>query len=119
MSTGAVRLPILDSAEAAAPTSKKRLPLLDQVLAAQRDMSAVERFAQLHEDVNSPLMEPYYRALLPASALIGGTYMVWVDTVARSATSAEMPLGVIAALIGAPLFAWLLRRTQGGGAHHA
>ena len=45
--------------------------------------------------------------------------MVWVDTVARSATSAEIPLGVITALIGAPLFAWLLRRTQGRGAHHA
>ncbi|AHC48701.1 FecCD family ABC transporter permease [Achromobacter xylosoxidans] len=65
------------------------------------------------------LVGPDHRALLPASALIGGTYMVWVDTVARSATSAEIPLGVITALIGAPLFAWLLRRTQGGGAHHA
>lgn len=65
------------------------------------------------------LVGPDHRALLLASALIGGTYMVLVDTVARSATSAEIPLGVITALIGAPLFAWLLRRTQGGGAHHA
>lgn len=68
MSTGAVPLPILDSAAAPATATKKRLPLLDQVLAAQRDMSAVERFAQLHDDVNTPLMEPYYRALLPATA---------------------------------------------------
>jgi len=65
------------------------------------------------------LVGPDHRVLLPASALLGGTYMVWVDTVARSATSAEIPLGVITALIGAPLFAWLLRRTQGRGAHHA
>ncbi|HRL21388.1 MAG TPA: iron ABC transporter permease [Alcaligenes sp.] len=65
------------------------------------------------------LVGPDHRALLPASALLGGTYMVWVDTVARSATSAEIPLGVITALIGAPLFAWLLRRTQGQEMRHA
>ena len=65
MSTGAVRLPILDSAAAVVPPSKKRLPLLDQVLAAQRDMSAVERFAQLHEDVNSPLMMAARRIIPP------------------------------------------------------
>ncbi|MDX3881150.1 FecCD family ABC transporter permease [Achromobacter denitrificans] len=65
------------------------------------------------------LVGPDHRLLLPASALIGGAYMVAVDTVARSATSAEIPLGVITALIGAPLFAWLLRRAQRQGAHHA
>jgi iron complex transport system permease protein len=65
------------------------------------------------------LVGPDHRVLLPASALIGGAYMVGVDTVARSATSAEIPLGVITALIGAPLFAWLLRRAQRRGAHHA
>lgn len=65
------------------------------------------------------LVGPDHRVLLPASALLGGTYMVWVDTVARSATSAEIPLGVITALVGAPLFAWLLRRTQGREAGHA
>ncbi|RMX06526.1 iron ABC transporter permease [Corticibacter populi] len=56
-----------------------------------------------------------HRVLLPASALVGGAYMVLVDTVARSATSAEIPLGVITALIGAPVFAWLLRRTHARG----
>lgn len=65
------------------------------------------------------LVGPDHRHLLPASALLGGTYMIWVDTAARSLTSAEIPLGVITALIGAPLFAWLLRRTQGKGVHHA
>lgn len=59
-----------------------------------------------------------HRVLLPACALIGAIYMVIVDTVARSATSAEIPLGVITALIGAPLFAWLLRRIHAKGARH-
>lgn len=53
---------------------------------------------------------PDHRVLLPACALIGGAYLVLVDTVARSMTTAEIPLGVITALIGAPVFAWLLRR---------
>ncbi len=61
---------------------------------------------------------PDHRVLLPACALIGAAYMVLVDTVARSVTSAEIPLGVITALIGAPLFAWLLRRMQAKGASH-
>ncbi|MER8174382.1 iron chelate uptake ABC transporter family permease subunit, partial [Acinetobacter baumannii] len=50
------------------------------------------------------LVGPEHRVLLPDSALLGGTYMVWVDTVARSATRAEIPLGLITALVGAPLF---------------
>ncbi len=42
-----------------------------------------------------------HRILLPASAVIGGIYMVAVDTFARSMTNAEIPLSVITALIGA------------------
>ena len=43
------------------------LPLLDAYLAAQQDLSAVERFAQLHESTTAPLQEPYYRSLMPLS----------------------------------------------------
>ena len=43
------------------------LPLLDAYLAAQQDLSAVERFAQLHEHADAPLQEPFYRSLMPAS----------------------------------------------------
>ena len=43
------------------------LPLLDAYLAAQQDLSAVERFAQLHERGTTPLQEPYYRSLMPVS----------------------------------------------------
>jgi iron complex transport system permease protein len=51
-----------------------------------------------------------HRRLLPASALLGATFLVMVDTLARTATTAEIPLGVLTALVGAPAFAWLLRR---------
>ena len=68
MSTSTVRLPILDADVAAPASHKTRLPLLDQLLSDQRDMSAVERFSQLHDDATTPLMEPVYRALLPATA---------------------------------------------------
>lgn len=49
-----------------------------------------------------------HRILLPASAVIGGIYMIGVDTFARSITNAEIPLSVITALIGAPIFALLI-----------
>jgi iron complex transport system permease protein len=50
-----------------------------------------------------------HRALLPASVVLGAGFMVIIDTLARTATAAEIPLGVITALIGAPIFAVLLR----------
>ena len=43
------------------------LPLLDAYLAAQQDLSAVERFSQLHERGSAPLQESYYRSLMPLS----------------------------------------------------
>ncbi|HCU0241445.1 TPA: iron ABC transporter permease [Morganella morganii] len=49
-----------------------------------------------------------HRVLLPASALTGAIYLTAVDTLARSMTSAEIPLSVITALIGAPIFALLI-----------
>ena len=50
-----------------------------------------------------------HRALLPASMLLGGAYLVTVDTLARTMTAAEIPLGILTALVGAPVFAVLLR----------
>ncbi|MEQ1408366.1 iron ABC transporter permease [Neorhizobium sp. Rsf11] len=50
-----------------------------------------------------------HRALLPASVVLGAGFMVIIDTLARTATAAEIPLGVITALVGAPIFAVLLR----------
>jgi len=51
-----------------------------------------------------------FRRLLPASAALGAGYLVAVDDLARSLTAGEMPIGVLTALIGAPIFALLLQR---------
>ncbi len=50
-----------------------------------------------------------HRTLLPASMLLGAAYLVAVDTLARTMTAAEIPLGILTALVGAPVFAVLLR----------
>ncbi|WP_299938232.1 iron ABC transporter permease [uncultured Nitratireductor sp.] len=51
-----------------------------------------------------------HRVMIPASALLGAAYLTFIDTLARTLTAAEIPLGVLTALIGAPVFAFLLRR---------
>lgn len=51
-----------------------------------------------------------HRVLVPASALLGASYLTFIDTLARTLTAAEIPLGVLTALIGAPVFGILLRR---------
>lgn len=65
------------------------------------------------------LVGPDHRKLLPASALLGAIFMLWVDTAARSLTSAEIPLDVITSLIGAPIFALMLRKAHSKGWSHA
>jgi len=55
---------------------------------------------------------PLHRTLMPLSALGGAILLVWADTVARSlVTDQELPIGVVTAAIGAPVFAVLLRRS--------
>ncbi|WP_419897226.1 FecCD family ABC transporter permease [Roseomonas sp. USHLN139] len=55
-----------------------------------------------------------HRLVLPLSALLGAALLVLADLAARSlAAPAELPVGVVTALLGAPFFLWLLRR---GGA---
>jgi len=57
-----------------------------------------------------------YAFLLPASALLGATMMVVVDIVAREVIPpAELPIGIITAVIGAPVFLWILLREQRRG----
>jgi iron complex transport system permease protein len=55
---------------------------------------------------------PDHGRLLPMSALIGAIYLLLVDDIARTATVAELPIGIITSLIGVPFFALILRRTQ-------
>jgi iron complex transport system permease protein len=58
------------------------------------------------------LVGPDHVRLLPVSALIGAIYLLLVDDIARTATVAELPIGIITALIGVPVFAVILRRIQ-------
>lgn len=56
---------------------------------------------------------PGHRALLPASALLGVAVLLGADILARMiAAPAELPLGVVTALVGAPFFLWLLLRRR-------
>lgn len=55
-----------------------------------------------------------YRKLLPACATLGAAYLLLIDNIARSLSSAEIPLGMLTALIGAPFFAYLLIKGKAG-----
>lgn len=52
-----------------------------------------------------------HRALLPASLLLGASYLLLIDDVARTLSQAEIPISILTAIIGAPFFAYLLRRS--------
>jgi iron complex transport system permease protein len=54
------------------------------------------------------LVGPDFSRLIPAAALLGGGFLLLIDTVARTATPIEIPLGILTALIGTPFFIWLL-----------
>lgn len=55
-----------------------------------------------------------YRVLIPASALTGAAFALLADTVARTALApAELPVGAVTALTGAPVFIYLLRKGRG------
>jgi len=49
------------------------------------------------------------RYLIPASALLGASFLTLIDTLCRSAMAAEIPIGILTAFVGAPLFFVLLR----------
>ncbi|HTO34541.1 MAG TPA: iron ABC transporter permease [Pararhizobium sp.] len=54
---------------------------------------------------------PDHRYLLPASALLGGTLLIFADMIARTVVPpAELPIGIITAFAGAPFFLWILLR---------
>jgi iron complex transport system permease protein len=54
-----------------------------------------------------------YRLVLPLSLLAGAGFLVLADTLARTVVSpAELPIGVVTALVGSPVFVWILRSTS-------
>jgi iron complex transport system permease protein len=55
-----------------------------------------------------------HRRLLPVSTLMGAVFLVVADTLARDLTAAEIPVGIVTAIVGTPVFAYLLRRSTLG-----
>jgi len=55
-----------------------------------------------------------HKLLLPATILIGASFLAAIDIIARTATPAEIPIGILTAIIGAPFFALLLNRMKRG-----
>ena len=57
-----------------------------------------------------------HRILFPASLLLGGSFLTICDTAARTLIApAEIPVGIITAMLGGPFFLWLLFRRNGPG----
>ena len=56
------------------------------------------------------IVGPGFGTLLPTAALLGAGYMLAVDTLARTISAVEVPLGILTAVVGAPFFLWLLAR---------
>jgi len=58
------------------------------------------------------IIGPDARRLIPASIALGAVYMMLIDDVARTVTMAEIPLGILTGIVGAPVFILLLRRSR-------
>ena len=63
--------------------------------------------------ISRKLVGPDHKHLLPICALIGGIFMMLVDTVARSLLAVEIPVGVITSLFGGPFFLVMIRKHRG------
>ncbi len=61
------------------------------------------------------LVGPEHEKMIPVSALLGGIFLLLTDSLARSISSAEIPVGIITALVGAPIFGWFMFRNRSSG----
>ena len=57
---------------------------------------------------------PSFDRLLPTAMLMGASYLLLVDTLARTMARIEVPIGILTAIIGAPFFLWLLAKGREG-----
>ncbi len=91
------------------------LVLVSCIVAAQVAVSGIVGWVGLVvPHMARMLVGPDHRVMMPASLILGALYLLVIDTVARTTTSSEIPLGILTALIGTPVFALVLRRTQRG-----
>jgi iron complex transport system permease protein len=58
------------------------------------------------------LVGPSFGRLLPTAILFGAAFLLLVDTIARTFAGTEIPLGVLTAIVGAPMFVWLLAASR-------
>jgi len=58
--------------------------------------------------ISRMIVGPNYKKLLPASLIVGATFLIIVDDLARCAFSSEIPLGIITSIVGAPFFVILM-----------
>ncbi|OQY01993.1 MAG: ABC transporter permease [Desulfobacteraceae bacterium 4572_130] len=61
------------------------------------------------------LVGPKHETMIPVTALLGAIFMLAADVLARSMTTAEIPVGIITAITGAPIFCFLLYKNRGSG----
>jgi iron complex transport system permease protein len=54
------------------------------------------------------LVGPDFGRLIPTAALLGGGFLLVIDTLARTVAAIEVPLGILTAIVGTPFFIWLL-----------
>lgn len=99
-----------------APLRWTMLALASLIVAAQVSVSGgigwvgliVPHFARL-------LVGPEHSRLSPASALLGGLYVLGLDDLARQMGSHEIPIGLLTSFVGAPVFAFLFWRYEARG----
>ena len=60
------------------------------------------------------LVGPDNRVLLPVSVLLGAIYLLVMDNLSRLIFPVEIPLGILTAILGIPVFAAALRSSRGG-----
>jgi iron complex transport system permease protein len=95
-----------------ARTKKLLLAVASVVTAAAVSVTGVIGFVGLIvPHILRLVVGPDHRILLPTSALAGASFLVATDTIARAGT-AELPVGIVTAAIGAPFFLYLLRRQE-------
>ena len=56
------------------------------------------------------IVGPDHRILIPASLSIGASFLLLIDDISRSMISIEIPIGILTAVIGVPIFLYLLRK---------
>ncbi len=90
--------------------------LVSLIVAAQVAVSGIIGWAGLIVPHFARMLTgPDHRRLLPAAALSGGLFLLAMDDIARTLLAQEVPIGILTAGIGTPIFMLLFWRTQGRG----